>query len=527
MCFLCVFAALALCRNVFADSALFVIENASIVNKSANVEGGITNIDSNSIHNNAVFYEAGGSITYKVLIRNKSKIERTIEGVTAETTSRNIAVEYNDYNGEKVAADGTFEFLLKVVYKDDSSSTNDKSTRVKIAFKLDGGENASIVIMNPSTWDNITVFGAILAVSIITLFAIVILGMKRLGNDKKIIIIAGLLIIACVPLPFAAQAKSDVFDFVIINDAVLNDEEIVDDVEELEEIENVANVNPYEDEPSTSSPVVGLKPAKVAPSEVVQVIVDSDDEEDPAITDTDDPVIAGSDEEDEDEPTIASADDEEPVLVSMETVFEQSEPCVFDGPKDSINGHTISGCEKYTDVSYIDTEIKLFNKDNFEKDFLVSFTIDEFDLSKNGYRPTFMSSTLEVGSLLYPGFVARRDNTTSNILIGSNTVEWKDEEHTGLVKTDALKHYYPAIDVKKISFMRKGGVICYQINDDPIVRLHEQPTNNQYYFDTTVSFGASYEQSGKTWRPERFFVGTMSNMIIKLGTDGIGELDCQ
>ena len=81
----------------------------------------------------------------------------------------------------------------------------------------------------------------------------------------------------------------------------------------------------------------------------------------------------------------------------LATVYSHPEPITFDK------------------TNNIDTGIKLFDFNNYDKDFEISFDIDSFVLANNNGQATLVNSKYENQSVDYPGFVLRLDNNKKNI----------------------------------------------------------------------------------------------------------------
>ncbi|MBR5418860.1 InlB B-repeat-containing protein [Candidatus Saccharibacteria bacterium] len=210
-------------------------------------------------------------------------------------------------------------------------------------------------------------------------------------------------------------------------------------------------------------------------------------------------------------------------------VFEQSGQCQFrTAPVDT--GHNATRAEKmigedcsnFTDNDFINTGIQLFSEENYNKDFYVSFTIDEFDAETSGYRPTLMNATEEDESKLYPGIVFRRMNGTQYYVAGSNVVNWTDDEHTELVRK-ASKLNYVISSTQKVTFMRKSGCIYTQINNNPVRKIHCQEKENYLTTDAELWFGATYEMKDGKKSLFKFFNGKLSNIVVRLGADTNNE----
>lgn len=214
--------------RIYAEAAPFSITNVAVTQKSATTTGGITGYDNNNVQNDIVFHRVGDSVTYRITIKNVSGMSRIVDNVASSYEGELFDYSFNSYAGDEIAAGDSFDFVLKTTYKKAVSDISKRSQNLKIkfVFKFTDGSEMSFTIANPSTWDNISVFGLVLAIAVILLLALIIFRLKHVGNDKKVVMIAVLLAFACLPLPFV-DAISGSYDVTISNDIILNDELVV------------------------------------------------------------------------------------------------------------------------------------------------------------------------------------------------------------------------------------------------------------------------------------------------------------
>ena len=198
-------------------------------------------------------------------------------------------------------------------------------------------------------------------------------------------------------------------------------------------------------------------------------------------------------------------------------VWNQMDACTFNG---ATNGNiTGTGCERYHNVRFIDTEIPLYNQTNFDKDYEIHFTIDHYLPSEqvNYYgsednsQQTFVNNKLgsQAGDKKAPGIVVRR-NDGNNIEINSKYVDTSENER------------FAYTQVTDVSVFRLDGSIYYSINGGPLVFLQELPSSYNQFFGLTTWFGA-YPRDDCTGdqvvctNAKRILQGTLSNMYIRLG----------
>lgn len=185
--------------------------------------------------------------------------------------------------------------------------------------------------------------------------------------------------------------------------------------------------------------------------------------------------------------------DEFPIVFSLEG------PCTFNGQTENITGDK---CSKYSNTKYIDTNIRLYDEENYKKDYEIYFEIDEYDPNNQDEgigQQTFMNSKYENSNIGYPGIVFRR---SANNLEITQTIERKKVQYTK-----------PYKQITKVKIVRKDGIIYYSYNDGELKVLQDM-NNFTQKFNTTVWFGASADANNN---PFRFLNGTLSNMYIKVG----------
>ncbi len=723
---LCIFSATSLgLIRVTADSIPFSIENVEVTQKSGTATGGVTSYDNNNIQNNVVFHQVGDSVTYKIKIKNVSDTSRVIENIDSNYEGELFDYSFNSYAGDEILASDSFDFILNTTYKKSVQDVTRRSQdlTIKFVFKFTDGTEMSFTIANPSTWDNISVFGIILALSIIGLLIIVIFHMRRLSNDKKIVVTAILLAFACLPLPFV-NAIAGEYDVMIANKMTLKDLVIVDyygdddmqiaseTIKYSEKAADVAmptksgytfdgwamkdgslfdfntpvlddlalyahytpieytvrfngngatsgamspqaikydtavslNENKFERQgynfvgwslQESSSLVSYLDKQEVENMRDTTCVVDlfavweartdtqytivekmmtvdgdsydslshtevgkTGDSVTPVVRDMsaqgfinpqpktaeingDGSTVIGyvydrrevyltlTDEEYITTSTPSgryyygktinlkankreelrfdkwsNGDTNEEISITLydnvtigpiykETefplVFSHDGACTFNGIKSSARGahglesaDNISGeeCSEYADQKYIDTGVQLYTAENAHKDFYIEFTIDEFDLAKNGQRATFLNVTQEKTSTAYPGIVVRRNDGTSNLLLGANVVKNKS-------KTLNYKGNLGAISsVQRIRIVRKNDAICYALGDGEYVYVGDNTPHNQYFEVPTVMFGASINEDEGDAAVERYLNGTISGMKVRLGEDVDDTIYC-
>lgn len=195
---------------------------------------------------------------------------------------------------------------------------------------------------------------------------------------------------------------------------------------------------------------------------------------------------------------------------SFSTVFSQVGACVFH--KKQEGNITGDECQKYHNVKYIDTGIKLYSEENIKKDYEIGFTIDHYlasEQDENIFQQTLMNTKLEGSG--YPGLVFRRSNIDK-----TNDYEFASRR----TSTENSAIHPHCVDVTSVKIYRiynsdKVAEIFYSINNEPKIKINDLSEFNPV-FNLSVWFGAGPKNEAAT-QAHRYFNGTLSNMYIKLG----------
>ena len=157
---------------------------------------------------------------------------------------------------------------------------------------------------------------------------------------------------------------------------------------------------------------------------------------------------------------------------------------------------------------YIDTGIKLFDKENFNKNFQIRIIVDEIN-KKIKNQGTLINAKQEIASLKYPGFVLRKIN--KNIPI----IELSMNGEAGM---NTIEYEYQDIEKKLITISRINGNIYCIINGELQWLYDCKDTPN---FDIPLTIGCSLDSNGN---PFRFFNGKISKIEVIL-TDDVVDIE--
>ena len=195
---------------------------------------------------------------------------------------------------------------------------------------------------------------------------------------------------------------------------------------------------------------------------------------------------------------------EESYVELFPTVFAISGTCNFNGSNQNITGNTcvndLTGVS-YTNSTYIDTGINLYNSENLYKDFEIYFEISNYNPSLQETMPdgnqqnTIMNTKAENVSG-YPGLVVRKK---------SDSLEIKSFTHYAHNSYSRVNSY---------TIRRVNKIIYYSINGGNMNTLDDNTSFNSP-FNLSLWFGASKNSSGNAFRHAKC---TLSNMYVKLGT---------
>ena len=152
-----------------------------------------------------------------------------------------------------------------------------------------------------------------------------------------------------------------------------------------------------------------------------------------------------------------------------------------------------------TGSNYIDTGIMMFNQENADKDFIITFTVEQNNGYTGGDRGTIFANMNEVGEP-YPG-VHFFSNNNPNYTMNINTTGKKVKDNkTGYVTGQSVV-------IKK-----ELGIIYYSYDGGQFKQINDF-SNFNTYFNNTATFCAGTNSQGNKYR---YFKGTVSDMSVEL-----------
>ena len=189
--------------------------------------------------------------------------------------------------------------------------------------------------------------------------------------------------------------------------------------------------------------------------------------------------------------------------------FRNDGPVVFDGD----------------DIIY--TDVFLYNAENANKDFIVTFTVDDY----TGYNPTnnkdkratIFQDMNEHDPYLGVQFFHDDNSYYLNVNSSANNADRVKDPNTGYTTG------------QKVILKRENGIVSYSYDDGLTFTSTVNFSNFTAYFDYPATFGAGLDANKNPWR---YLIGTLSDMsveIIELPTytihydanGGTGQMDDQ
>ena len=168
------------------------------------------------------------------------------------------------------------------------------------------------------------------------------------------------------------------------------------------------------------------------------------------------------------------------------------------------NSYTLDGVILFDGTNYIDTGLNLFSSQNINKDFTITFTVEE--IGTNASQATLVNAKDESNSK-YPGFAYRLDSSSRMQF----TAKWPGESDS--TKTDTVS------TPKTVVIKRRNGVVYYSVNGSADTKLISTPASSlTSEFKSNLTFGAStkYDSSTGLYPPMRNFIGVVSDISVTL-----------
>ena len=167
--------------------------------------------------------------------------------------------------------------------------------------------------------------------------------------------------------------------------------------------------------------------------------------------------------------------------------FRNDGPVVFDGD----------------DIIY--TDVFLYNAENANKDFIATFTVDDY----TGYNPTnnkdkratIFQDMNEHDPYLGVQFFHDDNSYYLNVNSSANNADRVKDPNTGYTTG------------QKVILKRENGIVSYSYNDGLTFTPTVNFSNFTAYFDYPATFGAGLDANKNPWR---YLIGTLSDMSVEI-----------
>jgi len=185
--------------------------------------------------------------------------------------------------------------------------------------------------------------------------------------------------------------------------------------------------------------------------------------------------------------------------------------CIFNGQGNDVEG----ACAEGRHVDYIDTGVQLFSEENYQRSFVLSFTIKEMDDNAftHDNRETIFNALRESNDSTYGKF--------PGLLLRVDSGKWLIQASNGQSSNYSNKVYFD----KEV--LMNNEIKIVRINDGNTIKIYymigsygpfllKDMTNLFAPFDTTLTFGASIE-NGVIYR---YANATLKDISFQFLADG-------
>lgn len=167
--------------------------------------------------------------------------------------------------------------------------------------------------------------------------------------------------------------------------------------------------------------------------------------------------------------------------------FRNDGPVVFDGD----------------DIIY--TDVFLYNAENANKDFIVTFTVDDYmgynPTNNKDKRATIFQDMNEHDPYLGVQFFHDDNSYYVNVNSSANNADRVKNPNTGYTTG------------QKVILKRENGIVSYSYDDGLTFTSTVNFSNFTAYFDYPATFGAGLDANKNPWR---YLIGTLSDMSVEI-----------
>ena len=177
--------------RVLAEEPTFKLINATIEEKSSDVDAVINSYDNNDLETDITFHKIDDYVKFKLTIKNNDSKEYKVKLITDNNANNNannnVLYAYDSHADETIGAGASFDVVLTATYKNEVTDMNerDQANSFNLSFTF-VDENGNVVTddvtINPRTGDNIMTY---IITGIISLIGLILLFIFKSKNNKK------------------------------------------------------------------------------------------------------------------------------------------------------------------------------------------------------------------------------------------------------------------------------------------------------------------------------------------------------
>lgn len=470
-----IFIFVLLSAFMFNTNRVFALD-ISVKDIRLDSKGGSTSISEinysgNTINFSIVFNSVNDYVKFKITLDNKDNEKYIIDSIKDNNTNDNLDVSYS-YDDKTIKSKGTKDIYVTLKYNKKVTNKNISLNDLNITLDLlDAKGNNNSVIINPTTRDNIKLYTILFIVGLITiLFSFLLIKRRK---------VKGLFVLLLVLVPTVVIAKEKLSVDIIFTNVTIKGEIVTYTVEFNSNggsnIDSV-NVNPGESIATFPTPeredykFEGWYTGLTDGTKVTEPFTPQDNV------------------------TLYAHWTYDPFPIK----FIHTGACTFNGPDGTITG---SECSEYVGKQYIDTKLPLYSSTNYSKDYEIGFVINSYGETGQPSLSTLLNTKDETGNKECSGLVYRIATNDKFF----ETSQFIYSNHGKILTSKEL--------VDKVTIVRKDGNYYYSYNDG-FFKLLQNKIDPPDTHNVNTWFGSSQTNKGL---PMRQFIGTLSNMYIRMG----------
>ena len=188
------FCSLIFCGySVFESAEKFKVTDVEIIDKSDNVLHSIDDFNDEEVIDNITFYKLNQYITYKIKIKNNDTRSYIINSITDTNDNHYVGYYYEQCEGRKVDAGGSFDFIVKAILRNPNDSIENRNQNLNAKFIINFSDTESFSFSIPKTGDKIIIAYILLFISaggVLISLVIEFKGKKKKALDIIVALIA-------------------------------------------------------------------------------------------------------------------------------------------------------------------------------------------------------------------------------------------------------------------------------------------------------------------------------------------------